>query len=205
MELRDYIRIITKQWPLVAIITIVLAAGSYFYTARQPASVDGSVTFTVVNSERFPKDQYGYDYYFTIQASALLGETVAGWFGSPGFVAKIYNDAHVAMPVSTTRAAGRLFRPNKDTEHSTVVNVSVKTDKRNETENLIKSAAKMVTTEVESLKAAGKIAPTFSIVTTEPLILEDKAKPAINGAIALLVGIILGSLVAVGRQYFKES
>jgi len=204
MELRDYIKIILKYKAAVLLITLILAIGGYWWAARQPATVDGSVTFTVVNSERFPADQYGYDYYFTIQSSALLADTIDGWFGSPSFTSKIYDNAKVALPSDTTRAAGRIFRSVKEIEKSPVIVVSAKTQKRSETENLIKSAGELTKNEVDQLIKNNKLPNTFSLLVSEPLILEAKPKPHTYGVAGLVVGLILGSVLALGLHYFKE-
>lgn len=204
MELRDYIRIILQQKAIVILITIVLGLASYLYTARAKPLVDGSVTFTVVNSERFPANQYGYDYYFTIQSSALLADTIDGWFGSPNFVAKVYDAAKVELPSDNTRAAGRIFRSVKEIEKSPVVVVSIKTDDRTETEKIIIAATDVTKQEIDELVKLGKFPATFSVLASDPLILESEPKPELTGIVGLVVGLILGCVIAVGRHYFKQ-
>lgn len=204
MELRDYIRIILKQKVLVLAITLILAAASYLYTARQPAAVDGSLTFTVVVSERPTPGQYNYDYYFPIQSAALFADLIDGWFGAPNFVSSIYEQAKLPLPVGNTRAAGKLFRSVKEIEKSPVVTVSIKTKDRGETETIIAAAGDAVRQEVEALTKQGKIPASFSVIISEPLILESKANPSLNAGFAAVVGLIFGSVVALGRHYFKE-
>lgn len=205
MELRDYIRIILKQKLIVIAVAVILGLASYLYTARAKPLVDGSVTFTVVNSERFPPNQYGYDYYFTIQSSALLADTIDGWFGSPNFVAEVYNAAGVALPSDNTRSAGRIFRSVKEIEKSPVVVISIKTRDRAETEKIIAAAAQVTAQEIDKLVKQGKLPSTFSVMASEPLVLQSKPKPATTGIVGLVVGLVVGAVVALGRHYFKES
>ncbi len=204
MELRDYIRIILKQKLIVFAIAIILGAAGYLYTARQAPTIDGSVTFTVVNSERFPANQYGYDYYFTIQSSSLLADTIDGWFGSPNFVAKIYDAAKVALPSDNTRAAGKIFKSVKEIEKSAVVVISIKTNDRAETEKIIRAAADVTIQEINELVKLGKLPSTFSVLPTDPLILESKPKPEFTGIVGLVVGVVLGCVIALGKHYFNE-
>ncbi|MBI3261494.1 hypothetical protein HYZ64_03960 [Candidatus Berkelbacteria bacterium] len=204
MELRDYIRIILKQKLIVLAIAIMLGAAGYLSTARQAPTVDGSVTFTVVNSERFPANQYGYDYYFTIQSSSLLADTIDGWFGSPNFVAKVYNSANVALPSDNTRAAGRIFKSVKEIEKSPIIVISIKTNDRAETEKIIKAAADVTNQEITELVKLGKLPNTFSVLASDPLILESKPKPELTGIVGLVVGLILGCVIALGKHYFTE-
>ena len=204
MELRDYIRIIFKQKLIVVGLAIILGAAGFGYITRQAPAIDGSVTFTVVNSERFPANQYGYDYYFAIQSSALLADTIDGWFGSPNFVAKVYDTAKVALPSDTTRAAGRIFKSVKEIEKSPIVVISIKTSDRNETEKIIAAAAGVVGQEIEQLVKLGKLPSSFSVLASDPLILESKPKPELTGVVGLVVGLILGSVIALGKHYFNE-
>ncbi|MBI3495237.1 hypothetical protein HY065_01270, partial [Candidatus Berkelbacteria bacterium] len=166
MELKDYIRIITKNYLLIAIITVLIMLATYFVTKNQPPSFDGAVTFTVINSERFPPNQYGYDYYFTIQSASLLADTIDGWFGSPGFVKQVYDTAQVNFPATDTKSAARLFKSIKEIEKSTVVTVSIKTDKAEETSRLVTAASTVVTQEIERLKKSQKIPDTFTIIAS---------------------------------------
>lgn len=204
MELRDYIRIIFKQKLIVIAIAVAVGLASYLTTARQAPAIDGSVTFTVVNSERFPPNQYGYDYYFTIQSSALLADTIDGWFGSPNFVAKVYDAAKVALPSDNTRAAGKIFKSVKEIEKSPVIVIAVKTDDRAETEKIIRAAADVTAQEINELVKLGKLPATFSVLASDPLILESKPKPELTGTIGLVVGLVAGCLIALGKHYFNE-
>lgn len=204
MELRDYIRIILNQKIIVIAVAAILGLGGYLYTARQASVIDGSVTFTVVNSERFPANQYGYDYYFTIQSSALLADTIDSWFGAPNFVADIYRAAGVSLPSDNTRSAGKIFKSVKEIEKSPVVVISIKTYDRAETEKIIRAAAEVTNGEITELIKLGKLPNTFSVLASDPLILESKPKPALTGIVGIVVGLIAGCVIALGRRYFKE-
>lgn len=204
MELRDYIRIILKQKLIVIAAAIILGVGGYLSTARQAPTVDGSVTFTVVNSERFPANQYGYDYYFTIQSSSLLADTIDGWFGAPNFVADVYKAAGVALPSDNTRAAGKIFKSVKEIEKSPVIVISIKTDDRAETEKIITAAANVTGQQINELVKLGKLPSSFSVLASDPLILESKPKPEFTGIVGLVVGVVLGCVIALGKHYFNE-
>ncbi|AKM82658.1 TPA: hypothetical protein DD449_01030 [Candidatus Berkelbacteria bacterium] len=203
MELKEYFKIIGKHlWVFVTIIllTTVFAFG---FTKAKPTTYTSSTTFTVNKASALKQSQanyYLYDNYYNVQSSGLYAQVVASWFSSPAVVTDIYQKAGIAVPNVSQNTLGKTFKATYD--QPSVINVSISGSDQTELQKLMNAAYDVLQAKTDEL--GQNDVSFYELAKFEPVVTKDNPSLILNTVIGLIAGIILGALIALAVEYFKE-
>ena len=190
MELRDYLRIISKRvWLLVGIILVFLIA-VYAFTITRPKSWDGSVLFNIVKrSNATEVNQYTYDQYYAIQASSLFADTVISWLQDPYTVISIYKETDIDTSKLTLKNSSKIFTTRKIQPAG--VQVKITSTDQNKVGPLLKNATLVVQDRVKKLNEMDN-SGNFVIDANDPVVIDHRESLVTNIILALVAGLLVG-------------
>ena len=203
MELRDYIKIIGKNFWVVIVIVLLSAVFAFGFTKTRPTTYTSSTTFTVNKGSTLKQSQtnyYMFDNYYNVQSAGLFSQIVQLWFESPALVTEVYQKAGIALPNVSQKELGRTFKAVRD--EPAIINVSVSGPDKDQLQKLMNSAYTVLQAKTNEL--GSNDASFYQLAKFEPVVTKDQPSLILNTAIGLIGGIILGVLVAFAIEYFKE-
>lgn len=207
MELRDYLKIIGKKiWVFLACI-IIITLGSYLFTKMQPISYEGGFSAYVIvndgaNSNLSINDKYfSYDDYYAWQSSTAFADTVVSWLGDPANITEIYAKTNSTINTGGLKNYSKLFTVKKQLP-STVV-VSIDSRDKNEVENLLAGAQEFIKAKTADWINRGIIQNT-AIDVNNSIIVTQKPAVALNSALGLVAGIIIGLVLVFFVDYMTR-
>lgn len=203
MELRDYIKIIGKNFWIFAIIVILSVGFAFGFTKTRQTTYTSSTTFTVNKGSMLKQSQanyYLYDNYYNVQSAALYSQIVQLWFESPALVTEIYQKAGLAVPNVSQKDLGRTFKAARS--EPAIINVSVSGADKDQLQLLMNSAYTVLQAKTNEL--GSNDTSFYQLAKFDPVVTKDQPSLLLNTAIGLLAGLILGALIALAIEYFKE-
>ncbi|MGA2666995.1 MAG: Wzz/FepE/Etk N-terminal domain-containing protein [Patescibacteria group bacterium] len=204
MELRQYIRIIGKHWVIFALTVIILTLGTFFYAKYQPKTYLASTTLTVDKESTIKQSQvdfYLYDNYYNVQSAQLFSQIVDSWFNSPSVINDIYNKAGVPIP---NIAQGKLPKLIKALlQQPATINVSLVSANRDDAAKLIDAAAAVMQEKTNDMASTDQDS-LYQLVKFNSIVTDNPANTTLDTAIALIVSILLGAVLALSVEYFRQ-
>ena len=188
---------------LVGVGAGVLAA---WITARQPAGVEATLTFTIYPpvSEvlRRGTGERGDSVFETLRAADVFADTVAGWLSAPEFVAEVYRRAQHDVPQTSISRLGRTFIAQKRGSQS--ASVRFRAPSSADAEALTKAAVAEVAERTDAFNRETQPLA-FRVVAAEPLILPVRPAPLLRGAVAGMVAFIFALNAVLLWDILRES
>lgn len=203
MELRDYLKIISKRiWLFISVVVVVLA-GTYIFTITQPVTYDGSTLLNVVvkKSADAQSNYYDYDNYYAIQGSSLFADTIVAWLGDPSNVYDIYSLAGLSKPDISSKNLSKLITAQKKPPASVIVNFN-STDK-DKVEKLMNAINEFVVNKTGTWSKEG-LMENLHVDYSAPVVIEHKPSILTNMLIGLAAGIVLGLALVFFVDYMKR-
>ena len=203
MELRDYIKIIRKNLWAFLIIVLLSTVFAFGFTKMRPTTYTSSTTFTVNKGSTLKQSQsnyYMFDNYYNVQSAGLFSQIVQLWFESPALVTEVYQKAGIALPNVSQKELGRTFKAVRD--EPAIINVSVSGPDKDQLQKLMNSAYTVLQAKTDEL--GNNDTSFYQLAKFEPVVTKDQPSLLLNTVIGLLTGLILGALVALAVEYFKE-
>lgn len=204
MELRDYLKIISKRiWLLVGTV-IVVAIGTYWFTAIQPITYDASSFVNVVVKQ--PTNQgstqyFQYDNYYSIQSSSFFTDAIIAWLQDPSNVDSIYNSAQIAKPDVKLSNLSKLIKATKKPPFS--VQISFSNKDQVAAEDLVKSTVNFVKDKSATWTKEGVVKDIY-VENSQPLVVIHKPSVILNTVVGIVVGIFLGLAIVFLVDYLKR-
>lgn len=205
MELRDYIKIISRHFWIFIIVVILSTIFAIFLTKTRPTTYTAATTYTINKGSTLKQSQvnyYLYDNYYNLQSATLFSQNVQLWFSSPAFVAEIYKNAGLALPDVSQKALGRIF--NATYQIPNTIQLSVKGTDANQVQTLIDSAFKVAQEKINQSGDTNDDTAYYQLNQFDPILNQNKSNLILNASIGFFSGIILGLLITFAVSYFKE-
>lgn len=203
MELKQYIKIIKQHIKLVAAVLILVGTFAFVFSAIRPITYETSLSLLISRTTIQETEDYKYDGYYAIQANDLFANTTVGWLKSPEIVVAIYKEAGVSLSAENLRKLEKNFKAFKTSPHSVEVKFKSKTKK--DAQSVVKAAVSVLEKKTKIIGRTSQEEIAFSIIGSEPVIVEKKPNLILNTMVGLISGIFLGILLVFSKEYFKES
>lgn len=203
MEIRDYFKLIGKHWVIFLIIVVLGGLSASIWTKTRPQSYLASTTVTVNKASNLKQQDvnyYLYDNYYNVQSAALFSQIVVSWFTSPALVKEIYEKAGVPMPNILQSKLGKIFKAVR--QEPSTVNLSVSHVNKEEAGQLIVAATDVLQDETNKLSKNSD--SLYEIAKFAPIISDNKPNLILNTLIGLVAGFLIGLILILGIEYFKE-
>lgn len=203
MELRDYLKIISKRIWILVVVTLVVTLGSYLFTASKPITFEGSTSINVVikQSTTSKPDFYQYDNYYSIQASSLFADTVVDWLQDPSNVESIYSQANVNKSILNLKDYSELITAKK--KLPATVTLTIDAEDSATVGSLIDSTTKFVQDKTTSWNREGLVKDIY-LDNSKALVVEVKPPVTTNTALGLIIGLALGLAILFFVDYLKD-
>jgi capsular polysaccharide biosynthesis protein len=205
MELKDYLKFITKRiWLFLAIVAVIII-GTYYNTIKRPNVFTGNVTFYTVVTNQITNTQnadfYGYDSYYSTEASKNLVDTLISWFKDPSYVSSIYGSAKENLPDINLKKYSKLISTQK-TIPSTF-SVSISSTDEEYVKNILAASKQFVKNNIDDWTAKGLL-KNVKAESTDVFVVKEKPSLSINLSIALVVGLFIGFSLVYFLEYLKQ-
>lgn len=205
MELRDYIKMITRAWPLILGITLAITALVVIWSVAQPVKYEASSTVVVTKPNTVPQrgaNYYQYDKYYSIQASSLFADTLAAWLSSPDTAKEIYEKAGLPVPDVSLKKLSRIFKPRR--QPPVTLNVTVKDQDRSKAERLVNAAVQVMNDRVTEQRQNDDADHYFNLMSGSTVVAAAKQDHLVNALLGLIGGLIVGLVIAFLREYLRQ-
>lgn len=205
MELKDYIRIISKSWLMILIITLLVTLATVIWSKVQPLKYESGVTLVVNKPNTVPQravGYYQYDKFYSIEASSLYADTLTSWLSSAGTAKEIFEYAGLPVPNVSLKKLGRIFKPRR--LPPVTIGVTVINKDRERAEKLVKAAVAVVEEKTEEQRRGDDPDHHFAIIAGPTVTAEVRQSIALNSLLGLIAGLIIGLAVAFLREYLKK-
>lgn len=190
--------------PLASVLVCAVVGGlaGFALSRLMPPSARVSLAFTIAEQSRQETADYSYDGYYSLQASALVADTMISWLSTPSVIKDIYAGAGIAIGDDRAFAeAGRAFRAKKLSSQNVVVSFSAPDAAT--AAKLAAQTAKILSERAARLALSPKDQSLFLVTPSEPVIADASLPPAASAAAGILIGAFLGfaaSYYARGRK-----
>lgn len=216
MELKDFLEVLKKNWGLITVITCICVIATAVITTMIPPKYNSSIDVYVSRKSEKETDQYySYDGYYSTQSSVQYANTVSGLFQSLQIVRdaavevqksnlyeKLENEPNVlSEDVDFLRGVSKKITVEDIAPQ--VITVSFKHEDMVKSELWVTSLGKVVQDKVTELNldSDGK----FQVdISANPLVEEVTPSLVINIVVSLMAGLLIGTLWAFARVYFKN-
>lgn len=204
MDLKEYFRVLGKNWIMMVVIIVLFVVAAVFWTARQPLTYSASASIDISRSENNPSSvgYYQYDSYYTNLSANSISDNVVGWVSSPSIVSEIYKKAGLELPKGDLKSLGKIFTAKKKVSTAPVIDISYTSDNPGQSSTLIDTAANVLKQKVEDYNKNAD-AGTFQVNTSSPVVIENPKPFSINIFIAAFAGLLISLAVAFTKEALK--
>lgn len=206
MELRDYLKIIGRSWPLIIGTTLVITLLVVAWSVLQPVKYESAATLVVNKPNTVPQraaNYFQYDKYYSIQASSLYADTLTAWLSSPSTSKEIYEKAGLPVPEVSLKKLGRIFKPRRLPPVTLGVTV-IDTD-RDKAERLVNAAVAIMEQKTEEQRKGDDPDHYFTLISSPAVTAEARQDLLLNTIIGLVGGLLAGLVAAFLKEYLRRS
>lgn len=200
MELREYLEILLRRWPIWATLLVVGVGLGVAKLALQPVEYESYASISIIKNTVAPAERtadFQFDNFYALQSSQLLTQMAAGWLADAVFVADIYRRANIELPdvaigryqrlISTASLSGPTFQ------------IATRAKSLDEAIVITATAQTMALERLESLKTTGVVG-TFQVLSTTPI---AKKRPR-SATIPVGIGAVAGGLFGLITTFVVE-
>lgn len=202
MELRDYVKIVSKNLWILIVVVIMTTLGAFWFTKMQPVTYDGSLSLNVTKvPEKGATNVYRYDQYYALEASSMMADTVASWLKDPSSVIEIYNNAQVELPTQSAADLSKIINAKK--LPPSTITVLINGNNEGSLKNILSSTIKYIKSRVETDHSTLGT-ENFEVKYSDPAVLKHDSGLLLNTALGFIAGIIIGLALIALVDYFKR-
>jgi len=201
MELKEYLKIVKKNFKLIIIIGIITAVSAFAFSVAQPVKYETSLSLSIIKDKTQITDDFKYNGYYALQTSEIIANSIEQWLKSPEIVDAIYRKAEINQDFEDIKSYTKKFTAKKMS--SQYVEVKFKSDTREEAERISTATVEIINNKTEKLKEISEQEVSFSVSSENPVIVESKADVFLNSIIGLVSGMALGIFVVFLRRYLS--
>jgi capsular polysaccharide biosynthesis protein len=203
MELREYYKILKSNISVVIYVTIIVVIATYAWFVRVSQTYSASLLLNISRIETQQSADYRYDQFYRFQADEKFAETIVEWLKSPGIAHDIFTKAGVSSDQKTMRQLGKSFSSEKLASNLAGVQFSTQTE--DEARKIASAIDTIVSEKTQAINASAKDPDWFRVDSSNLIVLKNIQDLKVNLAIAALLGIFAGSLLAFGKHYISDS
>jgi len=202
MELKQYLKIIRQNKKMIIAVALLTGLFSFIFSAIQPIKYETSLSLLISKNKTQETDDFKYDGYYALQASEIMADSVEQWLKSPEVVNAVYRKAHINFDFENIKSYTKKFKARKMS--SQYVEVKFSAFAKEEAEKISRAIIEVVNSKAEALKKNSAEEVSFSVIGTDPVIVEDNSNLFLNLFIGFISGLALGIFIVFWKEYFKE-
>ncbi|MDO8511880.1 MAG: hypothetical protein Q7S57_01290 [bacterium] len=195
--------LIGKCVKMIIISAVLAMVATVLIIPRLSQYQDVSVDISIPVPRRPVTNNYEYDGYYALQATDLFSNTLASWFKSPDFVARIYEKANVPLLTGSIRNVEKVFTVKKVSGQ--FINLSFSAKNAKEANDIGESIVVNVKDRVELLNDNGNSSLIFSVLVGKPLVVLHQRDKYLDALIAGLVVLVFGFNAVIIADAFKNN
>lgn len=200
MNTQVYQNVFRRRLPTVVAVTVIVALLAVLATWLLPEQYSVSVSIAVNVSDQQITPDYKFSRYYGTQASEKFSATVASWFQSPEVVQRIFERAELDPGTTSLRNLSKIFKSEPLAAQN--VEVDFTTTSRDEATKLLGAIRAEVAQKTADLNQEEEAM--FETIIAAPIVIPKERDYLLNGAVGLIVGVILGLALAAGREYWSR-
>jgi len=198
VELRDYVAIIQRRWPLIAALTVLALAVGAFFTFRGPRAFEANIRIAVSAGADARADAAPYVYYrdyYAWLSSEYLADDLSEIVKSDAFAADLGAHLNEDLSGASIRQVLRTRKTHR------IIEITVQAPTADQAQRLAGAMGDVIRTQGQKYLAqlanpAGQIAlidqPSVRPATTTGSVAADLG---LRGAVGLMVGLLVAFLV----------
>jgi capsular polysaccharide biosynthesis protein len=203
MELKDYLRILSKHKVMIWSLAILVTAAVLIYDVRQPIEYHGSLTLMVINKTE-EVDDYRYDHYYSVEAASILAKSIESWFRSPDNIVRIYQESGVVLPTDDMKKLQNLFNRQRYNPDSSLLVIQLTGFNQADLQKVLEKSGQKVKDKLRNLQERQILGDNFYLDVEGPTILAQQKDYLFDAVLAFVLGIILGGILAFVKEYLKD-
>lgn len=202
MELRDFVKIFTKQRRVLAVIVLASGVAGWLVFVLQSPSVAADLTLNIARTGVQQTADYRYDGFYRLQADERFADTVVQWLASP----RIMEDVAVATKVRPLSGRPWQFGGGVQAERlsSQVIRVHYRTQTVDEAKRFAAGLLTTVNTETSQLNSAAKDESWFTVQGEEPVVVDGQFGWPKAIGFGVVIGIFVAFWVGLIRWYWRK-
>lgn len=206
MEFREFLQLLRKEWVWLLGTIVVVVGGVFAWQSLQPIRYDTVVSLHIArefDTEQQPSE-YRYGDFYRLQADEKFADTVVRWLLSPGIVLDILQGASgdVSQAIQYQDLSEQ-FQPKRLSSQFIEVRFTTRTSE--EGKQIADSMRIVLNREAKSLNLNTVHQDGwFVVVVDDPVTYQGMFNWKITGLFSVIVGILLGVWIVVGRRYLKD-
>ena len=201
MELKEYIKIIRKNFKLILSMAIITGISAFLFSVIQPLKYEVSLSLFVNKDKTQETDDFKYDGYYALQAGEIITNSVVEWLKSPEIVNSIYQKAGVAYDFKNIKSYTKKFTAKKMSAQ--YVEVKFKTNNEENAEKISSAVVEVIKSKVKNLGENSEQELSFLVENEKPVIIESRPNAFLNLIIGLVSGFVLGIFIVFGKEYLS--
>lgn len=200
--MKNYLQIVSSHKKLIFFVILLCGIFSFLFAKFYPTTYTASTLFTINRVNRAPETDFPYDnYYYSIQATGAVGDTVSSLLQSPEVILEIYKKAGLEKEIKDIAADAKRFRPKQISSH--LIKLKITTLNKESSEKLAKSTEEVLKNRVKKLETNFENKNSFDLSAEKAIIFTNKYSSLLVTILGLFGGLFLGVGLAFLFEYFK--
>lgn len=200
MELRDHWKIVQHHKWFVIGFTLCVGVAAFFFALYRPDVYKISLSFDVQAVNQQAATDYEYGSYYDLKAAEIFSQNVMGWLMTPDTVVDIYKTSNVGYAITNIDQFTNRFKAKQLGAQNFVVTYT-DTSKTNG-EKLAKGMVSVLEKRSEEILTNQDGQPVFTVVGSDPVIVQSNFGPATTTAVGVIVGFVLAIILVYLHNYF---
>jgi len=203
MELQEYLKIIKKSLPLLAVLATIFGGLAFLVSQNLPPTYSASLTIFVKRqaTEASP-DYYTFDGYYSQQAAEKFTETVVGFLKSKDILLASAKLADLPTDQKTLEQLEGSIKIKQVAPQ--LVWLKVEQNDGWAAKKFCTALAQATTERINLLNQTGDKAISVDLLNPEPLVEKNEPKVVLNTVVGILVGVLLALLFTFLKEYFES-
>ncbi|OIP97092.1 hypothetical protein AUK40_03990 [Candidatus Wirthbacteria bacterium CG2_30_54_11] len=130
MELRDYLKVLTRNWAILLIVTIVAVGSGYLILSRQETRYTSDLAIIVNYQEQgtiSSSDYFKYNNYYGNLIAQSFSDSLSGLMKNAGLVEAVFKRASISYEEKDIANPGKYFSPIPKSKNVTEVRFTADT------------------------------------------------------------------------------
>jgi capsular polysaccharide biosynthesis protein len=203
MELKEYYKIWRSQLSIVIYTILIAIVAVYAWSVKESQTFSASFILNISRLETQTTPDYKYDQFYRLGADEKFADTIAEWLKSPGIAKDIFDKAGINSDQKNMRALSKSFQSDKMSPE--IVSIRLSSASEDEAKKIATAVASVISEKTKSLNKDARDQNWFAVDMSNLVIFKNTQDLRINLAIAALIGLFLGTLLAFGKHYVSET
>ena len=197
MENVTLLTVISRRWPLILAITLLVFSASLVTYRLRPKGVAAISSITVT-----PQHEYAGNSNLILQPDAsrdiqLEVATTSGWFKDPAYTQDIMKEAGVAAPDSSLRGLAKIFSVTMDDPNSATYQVQYSAADSQQASKIATALHTVIQAGADRYNATQTEGLTIGLNFANPVITSQASSIPLVPVAGLLSGLIIALAAAV--------